>query len=393
MPPVRTWASVENFSMRKLLLTTLMLLAMLASPAGVFAQTAEDIQNFVQGDSQADAPPATQPTTQTVVVVPIDENSKSVFGNTDLGKLVRGEKQLTLDEAMGPGFWVTMLQDVIAATLAFLPRLIVAIMLFCVFWLIYRAARKIVTGSMARANVDESIRDMLSHLIKWSILGFGLVIACNQIGIQIAALLTGVSIIGLAIGFAAQESLANFIAGIVIFWDRPFRVGDWITCDETFGQVQRVTFRSTRIVNTDGEMVIWPNTHMLQNKVKNHTVNPLNRVNVPVSIAYKESIDAARGALLEVVNRDARILQSPAPEVVVAECAPSSVNLVLRFWISDESIERRITYEYNETAKKALDAAGIEIPFPHVQLMLEQTPALKALLGDDHGEAKNRGNG
>src|SRR5438094_315832 len=90
------------------------------------------------------------------------------------------------------------------------------------------------TQPAARAAVDESIRDMLGHLIKWSIMGFGLVVACNQIGIQIAALLTAAGVIGLAVGFAAQETLANFIAGIVIFWDKPFRVGDWLEIEETY---------------------------------------------------------------------------------------------------------------------------------------------------------------
>ena len=133
-------------------------------------------------------------------------------------------------------------------------------------------------------SVDPSIRDMLGHLIKWTIMGFGLVIACNQIGIQIAALLTGVGIIGLAVGFAAQETLANFIAGVVIFWDKPFRVGDWLELDETYGRVQRVTFRSTRILDINGQVIIYPNTHMLANRVANHTTHPLTRVAVPIEV-------------------------------------------------------------------------------------------------------------
>src|SRR5205085_352755 len=159
---------------------------------------------------------------------------------------------------------------------------------------------------MKKANVDSSIRDMLGHLLKWSIMGFGIVIACNQIGIQIAALLTGVSIIGLAIGFAAQETLANFIAGVVIFWDKPFRVGDWIEVEGVFGQVQRVTFRSTRLLDLNGIAVVFPNTAMLSHRVSNHTTHPLTRVNVPIGIAYKESITDARKVLLGLTGGDSR---------------------------------------------------------------------------------------
>jgi len=221
---------------------------------------------------------------------------------------------------------------------------------------------------------------MLGSLIKWGVMGFGLIIACNQIGIQITALLAGVSVVGLAIGFAAQETLANFIAGIVIFWDKPFKVGDWLTVQETFGQVQRVTFRSTRMLTLDGEVVILPNTSVLANKVINNSAHPLQRVNIPIGIAYKESIDDARSALLSTTNGDDRIVADPPAQVVVKECADSSVNLILRFWISDESQERKMSYEYVEKAKAALDRASISIPFPHMQVFLEETPALKSAL-------------
>jgi small conductance mechanosensitive channel len=232
---------------------------------------------------------------------------------------------------------------------------------------------------MKKGEVDSSIRDLLGALIKWAVMGFGIVIACNQLGIPIVAMLTGVSIIGLAVGFAAQETLANFIAGIVIFLDKPLRVGDWVEADGTFGQVRRVTFRSTRLLTMDGEVVVIPNTQLLSSKLVNHSTNPINRVNIPIGIAYKASIDDARRTLLALTATDNRIVKQPAPEVVVKECADSSVNLLLRFWIEDEAIERKIGYEYIEKAKKALDAANIEIPFPHMQLFVESTPAVEAL--------------
>jgi small conductance mechanosensitive channel len=213
-------------------------------------------------------------------------------------------------------------------------------------------------------------------------MGFGLVIACNQIGVEIAALLTGVSIIGLAIGFAAQETLANFIAGVVIFWDKPFRVGDWIIIDQIFGQVLRVSFRSTRILDLNGETLVMPNTYMLANRVANHSTHPMIRIEIPIGIAYKESIDKARTALLATVDGDERVCKDPPPSVVVAACADSSVNLLLRIWTREEAIERTVFYDYLERAKKALDAAHIEMPFPHMQLFLENTPAITTLAGD-----------
>lgn len=299
------------------------------------------------------------------------------FANTRLAKLAQGQ-QVSLSDLRDPGFWIDTVRDLIVAMVGFVPRIMVALLFLLVFWVIYRTVRRIVVGSMKKANVDSSIRDMLGHLLKWSIMGFGVVIACNQIGVQIAALLTGVSIIGLAIGFAAQETLANFIAGVVIFWDKPFRVGDWIEVDSVYGQVQRVTFRSTRLLDLNGIAVVFPNTSMLSHRVSNHTTHPLTRVNVPIGIAYKESIDAARAVLLALTKGDSRISLDPKPAVVVDQCGDSSVDLLLRFWVLDEAMEWSMRYEYLENAKIALERAGISIPFPHMQVVVESEALRKA---------------
>ena len=342
----------------------------------LFLQAGPDISVQTQ-------PPATVVTQSATATQPATQPAGQATDNNriDIMKLFSGEQKLTPEQLLGLGPWVQLGTDLALGVLSFIPRVIVALFLFFIFWLIYRGVRRVLIASMDKAHIDTSIRDMLISLLKWATLGFGLVIAGNQVGIQIAALLTGVSIIGLAIGFAAQETLSNFIAGIVIFWDKPFRIGDWVEVDGVFGQVQRVTFRSTRLLNLDGEVVMFPNTYVLSNKLSNHSTNPINRVSVPIGIAYKESIDKAREILLGLTRADDRLCGDPAPEVVVEQCGDSSVNLLLRFWIRDESVERRIRYEYTEKAKKALDAAGIEIPFPHMQLFLENTPAIATLGG------------
>lgn len=289
-------------------------------------------------------------------------------------------ENLQVEQLYDVSFWLAFTRDATYWAIGFVPRLIVAMFLLFFFWLIYRLVRKVVIGGMKAAGVDESIRDMLAMLLKWAIVGFGLIIAGNQVGIQIAALLTGVSIIGLAVGFAAQESLANFIAGILIFWDKPFKVGDWIEIEDHLGQVKRVTFRSTRLQDLDGDVVVLPNVKMLSEKLINKSTNPVTRANVPIGIAYKESIQKAREVLLELVAGDSRIVKNPEPEVVVKNLGASSVDLMLHFWIREEKYEDAMQYEYMERAKVALDAAGIEIPFPHLQLFLEQTPALQQAL-------------
>jgi len=301
----------------------------------------------------ADPPPTTtqassQPTSQPAVA--------QASHKRDLMSAMRGDTTLTLNEIVRPQFWQQSVNDFVLGALSFVPKLIVAFVLFFIFWVIYRGIRRITVGSMTRAGVDPSIRDMLSAVLRWAIMGFGCVIACNQVGIQITALLTGVSIIGIAIGFAAQETLANFIAGIVIFWDKPFKVGDWVTVDGQFGQVLRVSFRSTRVVSADGEMIVMPNTFMLAHRVANHSVHEVKRVNVQMMIPRQVSIRQARQVLLGLTETDDRIRREPAPAVVVSACDDTGTTLTLQFWIADVSFERSIFHEYLEEAKHALDA-------------------------------------
>ncbi|MBC7785473.1 MAG: mechanosensitive ion channel family protein [Burkholderiales bacterium] len=329
-------------------------------------------------DAAPSATAAPAPTSQPTASQPAATQPAATRSDVSFWQLLTsGEGEFSIQHALRPEYWVQFLQDAIAWTLGFIPRLLSAMLLLLIFWFIYRMVRKILVSGMKAAGVDESIRDMLGMLLKWSILGFGLIIAGNQIGIQIAALLTGVSIIGLAIGFASQETIGNFIAGIMIFWDKPFEVGDWIQIDGHLGQVKRVTFRSTRMQDMDGDIVVYPNMKMLSEKVVNKSANAVTRCNVAVGIAYKESIERARGVMLQLVAADGRIEKNPEPEVVVKNLGASSVDLVLHFWIKEERYEDAMQYEYMERVKVALDQAGIEIPFPHTQVVMESVPRIE----------------
>ena len=276
------------------------------------------------------------------------------FGNTKLFQLAEGKQTTSLQEMLRPAFWLDTIKELIVAAVGFVPRLLVSGLFLVVFWLIYRALRRVMLGAMARANLDTSIRDLLVTVLKWTVMGFGVVIACNQIGIPIVAMLTGVSILGLAVGFAAQETLANFIAGVVIFWDKPFRVGDWLTVESTFGQVKRITFRSCRLLDNDGEVVIYPNTFMLAKRVANHSAHPLSRVTVSVPLGACP-IGAVRRTILAAAGADTRIRSTPRPEVVLGECTKDMTPVVLRFWIADVSDEESIAAEYRERVKTAVE--------------------------------------
>jgi small conductance mechanosensitive channel len=198
-----------------------------------------------------------------------------------------------------------------------------------------------------------------------------LVMAASQVGINVGAALAGIGVVGIAVGFAAQETIANMIAGFLIFWDRPFKVGDFITTQDKYGDVREITMRTTRIRTMENTYVVIPNKQIIGDMLVNHTLYGAVRVNVPVGIAYKERIAEARDVLLPAARSVAGVLETPAPQVVVIELGGSSVNLEVRVWTDDPAHERRLLFEVLEASKTALDSAGIQIPFPHLQLLVE----------------------
>jgi small conductance mechanosensitive channel len=317
------------------------------------------------------------------------DNLVDAFDHSTLGSLFRGQKKLTPQELSHLEFWVELVKEPLLAVVGFVPRFFVAAVFMLVFWLMYRTTRRFVIGGMLKANVDPSIRDMLGHFLKWGVMGFALVIACNQVGIQITALLTGVSIMGLAIGLAAQETLANFIAALVIIWDAPFRVGHAIEVDGVMGTVQRVTFRSTRILNFDGQIIVVPNTFILARRVANLTAHRRRRVTIRVSITADSSIATARSALLATLRDDARVSPAPQPAVLVDDITGGSVRLLLQFWVGDGPNIGLVDFEYREKAKDALTSAGIALAAGQTVLIMQAPPAAET--GQDSPQLRKAG--
>lgn len=259
-----------------------------------------------------------------------------------------------------------------AAALAALPRVVAAVMVFLIFWLVLRVTSPAIRAALHRARfVDALIKLMVDGVYRGGMLFFGLVMAISQLGINVSAVLAGVGVVGIAVGFAAQETVANMIAGFLIFWDRPFTIGDFITTQSLYGEVRDITLRTTRIRTNDNTYVVIPNRQIIGDTLVNHSMYGETRVNVPIGIAYKERVAEARKVLMEAVQDVKGVLRDPAPDVVAESMGDSSVNLLVRVWIDQAAEERPIYFRIMEASKAALDQAGIEIPYPHLQLFVE----------------------
>ena len=271
------------------------------------------------------------------------------------------------------------IQKLTTLVLGYVPSLISAGILLVLFWLGNKLIQKTLDTTLTRLKIERQAINLLLSGARVGLYIFAILTIADQLQINIKSLLAGVGVMGLALSFAAKDTVGNIISGIVIIIDRPFREGDWIALGSMHATVTRIRLRTTILTTFDNETVVVPNQQMSQERIINFTITPKIRVKIPIGIAYKENIDQARTVLMETIKADTRILSEPSPKVIVAGLGDSSVNLQLRFWIENSEDQYGFIFEYTEKCKKALDAANIEIPFPHLQLFVENTEGIKRL--------------
>lgn len=254
-------------------------------------------------------------------------------------------------------------------TVAFLPRLVVAVLVVLAFWLLFRVTRRPLRAALVHSGLHIKLVDLLINSIyRYTLAAFGMIMALSQLGVNVGAALAGLGVAGIAVGLASQDALANTIAGFTIFWDKPFVVGDWVTVAGEYGMVQDITLRSTRIRTPRNSYVVIPNKKIIDEVLENDSKHGELRLDVPIGIAYKEDTHAARTTLLQAAASITGVLSDPQPSVVVEACADSSVNLQVRIWIENAAQRQQVFFAVMEASKRALDAAGIQIPYPHLQL-------------------------
>ncbi len=264
------------------------------------------------------------------------------------------------------------LQQLATQLAEFLPRLFIAIAIVVLTILFLKLTRNWLKKALLKARFDRVLIALLvDNAYFYLVLTFGVIMALGQLGVNITAALAGLGVAGIAIGFAAQDTVANFIAGILIFWDKPFIVGDWIETEGQYGKVTNITLRTTRIRTPKNTYIVIPNKRIIDEVLENYSKHGEFRVEVPVGIAYKEDIDKARAALLKAANSCDSALPEPKPDVIVYALGDSSVNLKIRVWVDNAEDNKKTYFALTEAAKKALDSAGIEIPFPHLQLFVD----------------------
>lgn len=246
-----------------------------------------------------------------------------------------------------------------------LPSLTGAVLAVVAGVIFYMITRRVLEAGLLRTPMQRSlIKISVRSIYKWIVVLLTGIFALSQLGFNVTAALAGVGVLGIAVGFAAQQTLSNVISGFGIFIDHLYQVGDWVTIQDHYGEVVNISLRTTKIRTLDNTYVSIPNSLVTNTSVTNYTEQGMVRIAAKVAIPYAEDIEKARKVLVAAAKEIEGIRRNPEPEVVVDALADSGVNLLLRIWIDNARQEQQFTFALTELCKKALDDADITIPFP-----------------------------
>ncbi|MGI9056838.1 MAG: mechanosensitive ion channel family protein [Pyrinomonadaceae bacterium] len=260
--------------------------------------------------------------------------------------------------------------QIIAAKLSILlQNAAIAAVIILAFYILYRILKAVMSRVIERFSLEKTIVSFLMMGLKYTIFVFAAITTLDQIGLNITSLIAGLGIAGLALGFAAKDTLSNIVAGIFIFWDRPFYIGDLVEIEDEYGEVQEITLRTTRIVTPDGIMVSIPNSNIAANKIKSYTMFPHLRLDIDVTIGVGENIENARREILSIIKGDERFMKEPQSSVLVQELGDYYTKLQLRVWLDDTRKHIATRAELREKIKNTLDNAKVEMPFETIEVL------------------------
>ena len=257
--------------------------------------------------------------------------------------------------------WVEKGMDLI---FEFGPKLIAAILIWIIgSWLI-KISLKGFRIAMEKRDYGVSLELFLVNLLSWTLRIVLIIVVLGTVGIETTSFAAILASAGLAIGLALQGSLGNFAGGVLIMIFKPFKVGDVIEAQGEIGAVKQIEIFTTKLTGLSNKEIIIPNGSLSNGNIVNYTTAGTRRVDLVFGVGYDSDIKKTKEVLMNVLTSHPKVLKDPEPSVNVLELADSSINFAVRPWC--ESADYWTVYfEVTEQTKEALDAAGIEIPYPH----------------------------
>lgn len=296
-----------------------------------------------------------------------------LISDVSLGDAGEAVKEV-LSSATGdlePGVIKKFFEDLPEKALVLGVRILLALVFFLIGVQVIKIIRKIIKKSMLRASADKGAMQFVDSFVKAALYILLVFMIATSFGVDAASIVALVGSAGVAIGLAVQGSLSNLAGGVLLLMLKPFKVGDYIV-DSTGheGTVEEIQIFYTKLATPDNKVIVLPNGTLSNNSLVNVTAAKMRRMDVVVGISYNADIKKAREVLMKVLENDEAVLKDREMLVFVDALADSSVNLGVRCWFKNDDFwpgKWRVT----ENCKYALDRAGIEIPFPQMDVHMK----------------------
>ncbi|AJZ91135.1 small-conductance mechanosensitive channel MscS [Cedecea neteri] len=273
-----------------------------------------------------------------------------------------------VDSIHNAGGWLVRNQELL---LSYAVNIVAAVAILIAGMIVARLVSGAVNRLMLARSIDSTVADFLSALVRYGIIAFTLIAALSRVGVQTASVIAVLGAAGLAVGLALQGSLSNLAAGVLLVTFRPFRTGEYVDLGGIAGTVLNVQIFSTTLRTVDGKIVVVPNGKIIAGNIINFSREPARRNEFIIGVAYDADIDRVKQILTEIITSDERVLKDRDITVRLNELGPSSVNFVVRAWSKSGDLQN-VYWDVLERIKKALDANGIGIPYPQMDVHVRQ---------------------
>jgi potassium efflux system protein len=242
-----------------------------------------------------------------------------------------------------------------------------------------------------RLAMDAGARHAFTTICRYAIIAVGIIVAFNKIGVSWSSLKWLVAALGVGLGFGLQEIVANFVCGIIVLFERPFRIGDVVTIGELTGAVSRISIRATTITDWDRHELIVPNKEFITGRLTNWTLSdPIMRLRVPVGIVYGSDTALAQSLLIKVAEANPMVLDQPKPSAFFLGFGDNSLNFELRVFINNVQHWIPVTDQLHVAIDREFRQAGIVIAFPQRDVHLDTIGPLDVRVVSDPANAQTQ---
>lgn len=249
-----------------------------------------------------------------------------------------------------------------------LPNLVIAIIVVVIGWFVAKYIYSLLHRGIVKASGSHNVADLVASIARVVVIGLALFLALGIVGLSsvVAGAFAGAGIVGLAVGFALQDPLANLFSGVMMSVKELYAQGDLVETNDYLGVIQGITLRTTLIRTLTGQEVAIPNKDVLQSPLTNYTRTRQRRVDLPIGVSYGDDLQRAAGVAREAVEREIETLEGKGVEVFWTEFGSSSINGTLRFWLRQTGQGDFLDQRSRAIVaiKAAFDAHDIMIPFP-----------------------------